>query len=388
MQHFDIPSEQIIAWRRHLHQHPELSFKEVQTSQYIVDELTKIGGLDIQRPTPTSVVAVLKGARGEGQCIALRADIYALPVEEQNEVDFRSVNAGVSHVCGHDAHAAILLGTAKVLASLKDRLAGTVKFVFQPAEEVPPGGAVALIEAGVFKDVDACFGLHVVNDKAGLVRIIETEAATTSCDACTIKIQGRGSHGSMPQFAIDPLLTGAEMVLAINTIVSRNVSPDNFAVVSPTVFNCGSVVNVIPHTAELGINTRVKNEQDRELVMKRINEIAESVAKANGATIEINWSKGYGAVIQDLGLVALARETAIETMGEENVASSKGLTASEDFSAYSNVTKCCYFTVGSGNADEGYPFMNHHPKLNIDEKCLTVGTKMEVAIVMKLLGDQ
>ena len=387
MQNFEIPSEEIVAWRRHFHENPELSFKEVATSQYIVDELGKMAGIDaIERPTETSVVAIIKGGKGAGKTIALRADIDALPVAEANEVCYRSKVEGLSHACGHDGHAAMLLGTAKVLGAMKDQFAGTVKLMFQPAEEMPPGGAIEMIKAGVLEDVDYCMGLHIVNDKAGLVRMIESEAATTSTDAGFITITGRGSHGSMPHASIDPIVVGAEIVMALHTIVARNICPDNFAVVSPAVFKSGTVCNVIPHTAEIHVNCRTKNEKDREYVIERINTIAQNIAAANGAQVEVKWMRGYSAVAQDLDLVKQVKEAMVETFGADNVATSKGLTASEDFSEFTKVVPSCYFTIGGGNAEEGFPYMNHHPQFNFDEKCLTVGTKAEVAAVMKLLG--
>lgn len=387
MQNFEIPSEEIVAWRRHFHENPELSFKEVATSQYIVDELGKMAGIDaIERPTETSVVAIIKGGKGAGKTIALRADIDALPVAEANEVCYRSKVEGLSHACGHDGHAAMLLGAAKVLGAMKDQFAGTVKLMFQHAEEMPPGGAIEMIKAGVLDGVDFCVGLHIVNDKAGLVRMVESEAATTSTDAAFITITGRGSHGSMPHASIDPIVVGAELVMALHTIVARNICPDNFAVVSPAVFKSGTVCNVIPHTAEIHVNCRTKNEKDREYVIERINTIAQNIAAANGAQVEVKWMRGYGAVMQDLALVQKAKEAMVETFGADNVATSKGLTASEDFSEFTKVVPSCYFTIGGGNADEGFPYMNHHPQFNFDEKCLTVGTKAEVALVMKLLG--
>ena len=387
MQNFEIPSEEIVAWRRHFHENPELSFKEVATSQYIVDELGKMAGIDaIERPTETSVVAIIKGGKGAGKTIALRADIDALPVAEANEVCYRSKVEGLSHACGHDGHAAMLLGTAKVLGAMKDQFAGTVKLMFQPAEEMPPGGAIEMIKAGVLEGVDYCMGLHIVNDKAGLVRMIESEAATTSTDAGFITITGRGSHGSMPHASIDPIVVGAEIVMALHTIVARNICPDNFAVGSPAVFKSGTVCNVIPHTAEIHVNCRTKNEKDREYVIERINTIAQNIAAANGAQVEVKWMRGYSAVAQDLDLVKQVKEAMVETFGADNVATSKGLTASEDFSEFTKVVPSCYFTIGGGNAEEGFPYMNHHPQFNFDEKCLTVGTKAEVAAVMKLLG--
>lgn len=386
MGNYVLPTELVLTWRRHLHQHPELSFKEFDTANYIATILGGVEGLTIERPTETGVVAILKGTAGEGPTIAFRADIDALPVKEETDVDYKSVNDGISHTCGHDMHAAMLMGSATVLAGMRDELKGTVKFIFQPAEEVPPGGAIQLINAGVLADVDHCFGLHVVTDKLGTVRILKGEAATTSCDACTIKIQGKGSHGSMPHFSIDPILVGAQIVEALHTIVARNIDPDHFAVVSPTVFHGGNFANVIPDTAEISVNVRTKNNDDREFIIKRINEIAEGVAKNHGATLTIDWTRGYGAVQQDLDLVDRIAQVAVMEMGAENVLYGHSLTASEDFSEYTKVVNSCmYFTIGGGNKDDGCPFANHHPKFNPREECMDIGVRMEVAVAHHLL---
>lgn len=388
MREFSVPTEDIIRWRRHIHQHPELSFQEHQTAEYIVSQLSGLDGLEITRPTETGVVAILKGTKAAGgKCVALRADIDALPVQEQSTCEFASVVPNVAHVCGHDNHAAMLMGAAKTLSQMRDQFAGTVKFVFQPAEEIlPEGGALALIRAGVFDDVDACFGLHVINDPAGVVRVLESEAATTSVDSCEIHITGKGSHGSMPHMGIDPLMTGAQMVMALHTIVARNVDPDDFAVVSPTVFHCGQTPNVIANEATLCVNTRARRESTRVFLRKRIDEIVEQVARTTGATATVKWLVGYSAIVQDRDLVARVKRVAFEQMGPEGVIVGKSIPASEDFSEYSKVCPCAYFTIGAGNAEQGYPYANHHPKFAVDEKCLPVGARMEVALVLDMLG--
>lgn len=375
----------LVAWRRHVHKHPELSFQEFETAAYIERELRAMGYDDITSPTPTSRVATLVGRAGPGRTIALRADIDALPVEEAEGLSFRSVNPGVSHVCGHDNHVAILLGTAKVLLALADRIPGRVNFFFQHAEESAPGGAPGMVAAGVLDGVDACVGLHVMNDPIGLVRVTTVPAVTTACDGVRITIRGRGTHGSMPHAGIDPILVGAEMVLAFQTIVARNIAPDHFAVVSPTIFHGGNAINVIPDTAEIGVNFRTKDENDRRLIYDRIVTIARNVAAAHGAEIDLLREPGCAATIQDPAMIERALRVAYEVMPEGKVATGSGMTGSEDFSAFAERVPSVYLILGGGTAQEGYPYQNHHPAFRADEACLKEGVRIETALALDYL---
>lgn len=340
---------------------------------------------DVVSPTPTSRVATLKGGKGPGRTIALRADIDALPVEEAQGLECRSLVPGVSHVCGHDAHAAMLLGTAKLLLSLKDEIQGTVKFFFQHAEEQAPGGAAEMVKAGVLKGVDACVGLHVMNDPIGLVRITTTPAVTTTCDEITVTIKGRGTHGSMPHAGVDPILVGAEMVLAMHTIVSRNLPPGRFAVVSPTIFQAGNAVNVIPDTAKIGVNFRTKSEEDRDFLFERIEAVARSVAAVHGAEVDIHGVRGCAATIQDPAMIERALRVAKEVMPADKVATGTGMTGSEDFSAFAQKVPSVYLILGGGTAEEGYPYANHHPAFRPDEGCFMAGVRIEAAMALDFL---
>ena len=378
---------ELVRWRRHVHQHPELSFEEVETAAYIETELRTMGYDDVVAPTPTSRVATLRGGLPGERTIAIRADIDALPVEEAEGLPFRSVRPGVAHVCGHDNHVAILLGTAKVLLALRDQLPGTVKFFFQHAEESAPGGAQDMVDAGVLERVDACVGLHVMNDPVGLVRVTTERAVSTACDAVWLTIRGCGTHGSMPHAGVDPLLVGAEMLLAFHTIVSRNISPDHFAVVSPTVFQGGSVFNVIPDTAKLGVNVRTKDPADRELIFRRIETIAKNIAAANDAAVDITFEPGCAATIQDPAMIERALRVAREVMPEGKVATGKGMTGSEDFSVFAEHVPSVYLILGGGTAEEGYPYQNHHPAFGADEACLLEGVKMETALALDFLTN-
>jgi amidohydrolase len=381
--HFEVPEADIIRWRRKIHANPELSFKEVETSKFIADTLSGLGGIEVSRPTETSVLGVLHGQR-PGKTVALRADTDALPIGEETGLEFASRNKGVAHVCGHDTHTAMLLGTASVLSGMTDRIAGTVKFIFQHAEEEPPGGARELVAAGIVDDVDAIFGLHVMNQDTGTIHVAKG-AASTSADGFWLTIQGRGSHGSMPQDGIDPVLVGSQLVLALNTIVSRSVDPSHMVVVNVGTFQSGEAPNVIPDTAKLGVSIRTKTQTDRELVHRRAEEIVKGICDTYQATYDINWILGYGVVHNDPDLADLAVHAAAKAIGETNAAIGPGFSASEDFSAYTDKVPGCFITIGGGTAADGMRYQNHHPKFDIHERALANGTRTEVQIVLDML---
>lgn len=386
---FTVPETDLIRWRRHLHAHPELGFQENATSAYVEAELRAIGVDGIERPAGTSVVAWVKGTKPSEKpvkTVAIRCDLDALPVQEQSTLDFKSTNDGVSHVCGHDAHMAMMLATAKVFAENRTAFSGTVKFIFQHAEECIPGGAAAMVAAGVMKGVDAVVGLHVWNAKTGAILVATDKQASTASDTAKITIEGCGAHGSAPHTGIDPILVGTEIVQALHTIVSRNINPEHFAVVSPTIFRAGTVVNVIPQLAEIELNVRTKDPDDRKLIKSRIYAICEAIAAANGAKVTVEWTEGYAAIEQDPEMVARALRVCRETLGDENVGTWHGMSASEDFSAFSAEAPGVYLILGCGNAEEGCPYSNHHPSFHVREEALPVGVKVEVAMALDVLN--
>lgn len=220
----------VVEWRHHLHENPELSFKEYNTGRYVADMLRSFGNIEVVRPAETSVIGILRGAK-PGRTVGFRADMDALPVQEETGFSFASKTPGVSHACGHDMHTAMLLGTAKVLSGMQEELQGTVYFIFQHAEEKSPGGALQIIKSGKLKGVDAIFGAHVIpNMPAGSIGMLPAGAASSSSDGFFLTIQGKGSHGSMPQMGVDPIVTGSEIVMMLQTVVSRNVTPGEMAV--------------------------------------------------------------------------------------------------------------------------------------------------------------
>jgi len=341
-------------------------------------------GIEVQRPTETSVLGILKGGKGEGKVVALRADMDALPLNDETGEEFASVVEGVSHSCGHDAHTAMLLGAAKTLADMRDEFAGTVKFVFQHAEEKNPGGAIEMVEAGVVDDVDGIYGIHVMNQKLGTLSV-HKGAASTIAGGFFATIQGQGSHGSMPQNGIDPVLTGAQAVVAMNTITSRSVAPANMNIVNVGRFVSGDAPNVIPDTASLGVSIRSDNDDDYAVMTRRASEILDGVCAANGASVEYQWADAYPVVINNDELCDIAYEAGQKVIGDDAFWG-PGTSASEDFSWFAKKVPGCFLFLGAGTEENGLKYMNHHPKFNINEDCLEIGAQVEVQVALDFLA--
>lgn len=373
----------VLEWRHHIHQHPERSFHEVATARYVDSLLTSFGNIEVSHPTPTSVLGILRGTR-PGKTVAFRADMDALPVQEETGLPFTSVVPGVSHACGHDAHTAMLLGTAKVLSQKQKDIRGTVYFLFQHAEEEGTGGAQEIIKTGALKGVDAFFGMHLLpNYPAGHLGILPIGAASTSADGFFLTINGKGSHGSMPQLGTDPIVTGAEIVTALQTVVSRNVTPGEMAVVSVGKFQAGNAPNVIPDKAELAATVRTISEPTRQLVAARIKTLIDHIVQANEATCNLDYEFGYPAIQNDEALRALARAVATKALGASQVFDAPRMSASEDFAYYKKVAPTCFMVLGVGDGAA-----NHSPKFNPDESALANGVKAEVQIILDYLNGE
>ncbi len=379
----NIPADKIIEWRRHIHQNPELSYEELFTSEYVTSILKSFGNIEVIWPTPTSVVGILRGGKA-GSTVAFRADMDALPVPEETGLPFASVNEGVSHACGHDVHSAMLLGTAATLSSMQSQLRGTVYFIFQHAEEQSPGGARDIIETGVLNDVKAFFGLHIgPGEIPGSIAILPDGPASTASDGFYLTIQGKGSHGSMPQMGVDPIVTGAEIVTALQTVVSRNVTPGEMAVISVGKFQSGNAPNVIPDRALLAGTVRTISEPTRKLIEERIRTIIDNVARANGATYSLEYTSGYPAIENDPALNRLARASAIKILGSDMVYDAPRMSASEDFARYKDIAPECFVNLSTGPG-----VANHHPAFNPDESAFINGVKAEVQIILDYLGQK
>ncbi|MHB8839711.1 MAG: amidohydrolase, partial [Gemmatimonadaceae bacterium] len=269
----DTVRAQVIAWRRHLHQHPELSFHERETSQFVFDTLTAFGGLELSRPTPTSVMARLLGGAGPGPVLAIRADMDALPILEANTHDFVSTSPGMMHACGHDGHTAMLLGAVKVLVGHRDQLRGEVRFLFQHAEELYPGGASQMVAAGALDGVEMVIGAHLwLSMSFGKVGV-KAGPLMAALNTFRITIEGAGGHAAIPQQTIDPIVTAAEVVTSLQHVVSRNVDPLSSAVISVTQINGGTTTNVIPGAVEMAGTVRTFDP----VLRQRVPELMERV---------------------------------------------------------------------------------------------------------------
>jgi amidohydrolase len=366
-----------VMWRRQLHANPELSFHEYETSQFVHERLKSLDSLEIVSPTPTSVVATLRGSR-PGPTLALRADIDALPIQEESGVEFASRNAGVMHACGHDGHTAMLLATARLLAAMREELAGEVRFVFQHAEELPPGGAAEIVASGVLERVDAVAGCHLMYDmEVGRIGALEG-ACTAAADTFSARIIGRGGHAAFPHAAVDPIAAAAQAISSLQHIVSRETPPLDGVVVSVTRISGGTADNVIPESVELGGTVRTHSEEVRLRTRESMERILGGIASAHGASYEFEYVEGYSSVVNDPGLTALVREVAGERLVE-----CAPLMAGEDFSAYLRVARGCFFFVGAGGPDA---FPHHHPHFTIDEGALPVAIETLTQTALRFLG--
>lgn len=376
---------QVLNWRRHLHAHPELSFHEAQTADYIAEQLASFGPLTLTRPTPNSVVAELQGA-APGPCFALRADIDALPIQEENEEPFCSTRPGVMHACGHDAHSAMLLGAARVLCQLQSQLQGSVRFIFQHAEEVPPGGAQQLVDLGVLDGVKMIFGLHVMpNYPTGEVAL-KQGVFSASSDNFDIVLQGKGGHGSMPHLCIDPIPIGAEVVSALQQIVARKLDPLNVPVLTVATFQGGDSYNVIPDSVRLAGTLRTHSREVRERVPQLVEQTVAGISQAHGASYKVSWTRGYTIGNNHSDACAIAREVIAETLGMQALREmTTPMFGSEDFSSYQEQVPGCFLFIGSGNEAIGATYGVHNPRFKLDEAALLIGVKLHVGFIRRLL---
>lgn len=374
--------------RQYLHQHPELSFEEFNTSKFVQDQLDKIG-IPWKIMANTGVIAELTGDIPSQEVIALRADMDALPIQEVEGRPYGSQNPGVMHACGHDVHTASLLGTVKILHQLKAHFKGTVKFIFQPAEERVPGGANLLIQEGVLKDPAPAhvIGQHVMPlIDAGKVGF-RSGRYMASTDELYVRIKGKGGHGAQPQQNIDPVVITAHIITALQQIVSRVADPR-----MPSVLSFGKVIangatNVIPDEVYLEGTFRTFNADWREKAHVKMKQMAEGIAESMDAECAFEIRKGYPALVNDEALTATIRTYAEEYLGKENVIDLDLWMAAEDFAYYSQALPSCFYRLGTRNEEKGITSAVHTPTFDIDESALGISTGLMAYLTLKKLGN-
>ncbi|HYB94129.1 MAG TPA: amidohydrolase [Vicinamibacterales bacterium] len=386
---------QVVAWRRDFHQNPELGNSEVRTAKVIADELRKLGYEVTTGVAGTGVVGVLKGGR-PGPVVALRSDMDALPVTEQVDVPFKSTakaqwngqEVGVMHACGHDNHMAILLGAAATFAKVRDRMPGTVKLIFQPAEE-GPGGAEPMIKANVLENpkVDAIFGLHVFPFPAGSI-VYRSGPLMASADSFVIKVKGRQTHGAVPWGGIDPIVVGSQIVLALQTIVSRTVNiTEAPAVVTVGRFTGGNRSNIVPDEIELEGTVRAFDENVRKSIHDRIRSIATNIAESAGAAATVEFGLGYPVTRNDPALTERMVPTLRRVAGADNVRVGPLTGTAEDFSYFQQQVPGMFFFLGVTPRDQDYTKapQNHSPLFFADESALPVGVRVMTNLALDYL---
>ncbi|MGG0655080.1 amidohydrolase [Rummeliibacillus pycnus] len=376
--------KEVVAWRHYLHQHPELSFQEVNTSQFIYDKLSEFGNLEITRPTKTSVMARLIGSQ-PGKVLGIRADMDALPIQEQTGLEFASENPGVMHACGHDAHTAMLLGTVKILTTMQDQIKGEIRFFFQHAEETLPGGAKEMVAAGVMEGVDVVIGAHVMSDTpVGKIGIVYGPMMA-SPDGFNLKIQGFGGHGASPHQTVDSIAIAAQVITNLQHIVSRNIDPLESFVITVGKISGGVASNVIADSVELSATVRSFGGELRAKAKERIERVIKGVTEAHGATYELDYEYGYDPVITDHQITKVIEDSVRELYGDEAISIQGPRMGGEDFSAFLNEKPGTFFMIGSRNEEKGITYPHHHPKFDVDDDALQYGVNIFVNAAFKLL---
>jgi amidohydrolase len=373
----------MVQARRTLHMMPELSLNEFKTGEYLAAELEKIGCKVTRNLWGEGLIADIDVPGAAGR-IALRADMDALPIQELNDIPYRSKHDGVAHMCGHDTHMAVALGTARILAERRDSLRRSVRFILQPSEELPPGGALGMIENGALDGVDEVFGLH--NQPLLEVGRVSTRVGplTAAADIFEITLTGRGGHAAKPHEALDPIPATAALVTQLQTLVSRQISPANQAVLSVTRMRAGTTHNIIPDQADLMGTVRTFEPADRDLLEAGLSRMAQAVAEAHGLRAEVKYTRGYDSIVNHADSVQKFAAAARELLGAEAVDTEyEAQTWGEDFAYYLQHRPGAFFLLGSGNRQAGITKPLHSARYNVDENCLTIGAAIMAKLAME-----
>ena len=371
---------QLIQWRRGFHRRPEVAFKEFQTSAFLREHFQKLG-MPVKPLAGTGFRAELEGRPG-GKTVALRADIDALPLQEEGDKEYVSLNPGAAHACAHDGHMAVLMGVAELLSKRREQFQGRVVFIFQPAEELPPGGAKAMIEEGALEGVDAIFGLHFWQPlPTGLIGIVKGPMMAQS-DNFRIMVKGKGGHGSMPHQTVDPILVASHLVVSLQSIVSRNVDPLKAAVLSFGTVEGGTIYNIIPGQVKLSGTVRTFDPPLQALIEKRLREIAEGVSKSFGAEAGVEYEIGYPPLVNDSASVDFVLDVVKRSLGEERIKPIAPVMGGEDFAYYLQKIPGAFLFFGAG---DGTKFPHHHPGFDFDEKALPQGVLLMTMLAKEYL---
>lgn len=383
---------EMVEIRRHLHRHPELSYQEFETTEFIIDELKTLG-IEVDRPLETGCVGVIRGGKTAARVIALRADIDALPIREEGDhkKDFISQNEGIAHCCGHDSHTANLLGTAKILTKLRDDIEGTVLLVFQPGEEKLPGGGRMLCETGYLqeKGTDVIYGLHSspLHEPGSIA--LRKGPLMARPDEFKIEIIGKGGHAAAPHLAVDPIVLAAQVVNDIQTIVSRTVNPTEPAVVTVGKISGGTAHNIIPGKVEMIGTVRTFSEDTANMIKDRIEAIVKGITESAGASYTFEFDFGYPAVINTDWATDVVIKTASEIIGEDQVQLlDDPIMAGEDFAFYQQHFPGVFFFLGSGSEESGSTHTWHHPEYNIDEECFKTGAALMASLAFQPISKK
>lgn len=381
--------EKIQSIRHHLHQHPELSFQEVETGKYIAGILDDLGIEYTSGWCDNGIVAILKGDQLSSKVIMLRADIDGLPITEKNTTAYKSINEGIMHACGHDVHTSCLLGAMHILQDIKPQFGGTIKCIFQPGEEQLPGGASVMIKEGVLENPkpESVIGQHVhpplevgkIGYKSGMFM--------ASADEIRMVVKGKGGHGALPHTCIDTILMSSRIIIALQDVVARNMNPNIPAVLSFGKINSvGGATNIIPDEVKIEGTFRTMDEKWRIEAHKLIKRIAEKTAESMGGSVEVEIMVGYPCLINEPLLTERVRSAMVDYMGESNVVELPIRLTAEDFSYYTQQANACFYRLGTGNPARGITSQVHSPTFDIDEEALEIGMGLMAYLAIKELG--
>jgi amidohydrolase len=379
---------EVVSYRRHFHAHPELSMQEFKTAAYIEERLKKWDIPFQSGIAKTGIVATISGKNPNSDLIALRADMDALPINEIGDVEYKSQNDGVMHACGHDVHMASLLGTAYILNQLKDEWEGSVRLIFQPSEEAYPGGASLMIKEGVLENPKprVIFGQHVFpNLEAGVVGF-RPGPSMASTDEIYITVKGKGGHGATPELNIDPVVAAANVLIALQQLVSRNAPPSVPTVLSFGRFIADGKMNIIPNEATLDGTLRTYDEQWRKQAHEKIRQIAVKTAEAHGATCDVRIEHGYPSLLNDTDVTGRAMKHAAELLGQEMVQEIEPRMTAEDFAYYSRIVPACFYRLGIRNQEKGITANLHTPDFDVDEDSLLTGPAVMAWLAIRELN--